>query len=237
MDVLEGRRPSSTRRPAKSWTPKPATRSPANPAGNSARRLAARIRAVRSCTTALPGALADWLEGLTDASTGRHERAATRLAGAASGFDHLGLPFQAARARLARGGCLAESHPNVSVKDTRCALEGFDRLGAPVQAQEARALLRTLGEVPSRGRARSPTGGRLSSRELEVGRLVASGLSNAEVAVRLFISPRTVTTHLDRIYARLGLSSRVALTRYLADSGLLGEDDAFATMNLPVPNT
>lgn len=37
----------------------------------------------------------------------------------------------------------------------------------------------------------------------------------------MWISPRTVTTHLDRIYAKLGLSSRLALTRYLADSGLL----------------
>jgi DNA-binding CsgD family transcriptional regulator len=54
-----------------------------------------------------------------------------------------------------------------------------------------------------------------------VARLVAAGLTNAEVAGELFISPRTVSTHLDRIYARLGLSSRAALTRYLADSGLL----------------
>ncbi|MDN5803124.1 MAG: LuxR C-terminal-related transcriptional regulator [Microlunatus sp.] len=41
------------------------------------------------------------------------------------------------------------------------------------------------------------------------------------MATRLFISPRTVSTHLEHIYHRLGLSSRTALTRYLADSGLL----------------
>ena len=47
--------------------------------------------------------------------------------------------------------------------------------------------------------------------------LVARGLSNAEIAARLFISPRTVTTHLERIYRRLGISSRHELTRYVAD--------------------
>jgi DNA-binding NarL/FixJ family response regulator len=86
-------------------------------------------------------------------------------------------------------------------------------------------LLRSLGAVPSRGRARRDTGTPLSPRELEVARLVASGLTNAEVATELFVSPRTVTTHLDRIYTRLQLSSRVALTRYLADSGLLDDAD------------
>jgi len=60
----------------------------------------------------------------------------------------------------------------------------------------------------------------LSPRELEVAQLVAAGLSNADVATHLYISPRTVTTHLEHMYRRLGLSSRVALTRYLIDSGL-----------------
>ena len=47
--------------------------------------------------------------------------------------------------------------------------------------------------------------------------LVAQGLSNAEVAARLFISQRTVTTHLERIYRRLGISSRAELSRYVTD--------------------
>lgn len=179
-------------------------------------RVADRLRAVRSCSTALPATLADWIEGLAGV-----ERSSGRLLAAAAAFQDLSLPFHAARARLDAASSVVGADKQAAVDQARRALEVFDRLGAVVQARDARRLLRSLGIVPSRGRARHPTGTALSRRELEVARLVAAGLSNAEVATRLFVSPRTVTTHLDRIYGRLGLSSRTALTRYLADSGLL----------------
>lgn len=57
----------------------------------------------------------------------------------------------------------------------------------------------------------------LSSRELEVAVLVASGLSNMEIADRLIISPRTVSTHLERIYRKLNIHSRSALTKYILE--------------------
>jgi DNA-binding CsgD family transcriptional regulator len=63
----------------------------------------------------------------------------------------------------------------------------------------------------------------LSSRQLEVARLVALGMTNTEIAERLGISPRTVASHLDHIYDRLGISSRAALTRALALAGELPE--------------
>ena len=64
----------------------------------------------------------------------------------------------------------------------------------------------------------------LSPRELEVSQLVAEGLTNPEIGKRLFISPRTVTTHLVKIYDRLGVHSRAALTRYILERGLLKKD-------------
>lgn len=60
----------------------------------------------------------------------------------------------------------------------------------------------------------------LSAREREVAVLVAEGLSNPQIGKRLFISPRTVTTHLVKIYARLEIHSRAALTRYVLEHGL-----------------
>ncbi|MCA9707881.1 MAG: FHA domain-containing protein [Myxococcales bacterium] len=66
----------------------------------------------------------------------------------------------------------------------------------------------------------SPAAVPLSAREREVAVLVAEGLSNPQIGRRLFISPRTVTTHLVTIYARLEIHSRAALTRYVLEHGL-----------------
>jgi predicted ATPase/DNA-binding CsgD family transcriptional regulator len=61
----------------------------------------------------------------------------------------------------------------------------------------------------------------LTAREVEVLRLVAKGLTNAQVAEQLVISPRTVNTHLTSIYSKIGVSSRSAATRYAIDHHLL----------------
>lgn len=188
-----------------------------------AQRLVAAFRRVKSCSTRLPGLLAGWLEGLIRVAEGRDEDGAQALCSASAGFATLSLPFHAARSRLAASHAVAVRDLERAVTLAREALEVFDRIGAPVEARAARVLLRSWGVRPGRTRTHRSTGGPLSARELEVARLVASGLSSADVATRLFISPRTVTTHLERIYARLDLSSRVALTRYMVDSGLLGE--------------
>jgi DNA-binding NarL/FixJ family response regulator len=64
----------------------------------------------------------------------------------------------------------------------------------------------------------------LSARQIEVSRLVATGLTNAAIAEQLGISPRTVTSHLDHIYGRLGIGSRAALTRWIVERGLIEPD-------------
>jgi len=196
-----------------------------------ARVLADRIRGVRTHRTRLPAVLGDWLDALAGAAgepdVGAAASVRAGLARAGSGFTELGLPFHGARADLALARAFATAgRTSEAAAPAGAALTVFDRLGADRQSQQARRLLRDVGVVPSRGRGRRPADDELSPRELEVARLVATGRSNAEVAVELFISPRTVTTHLQHIYARLGLSSRVALTRYLADSGLLGAKDS-----------
>jgi DNA-binding NarL/FixJ family response regulator len=61
----------------------------------------------------------------------------------------------------------------------------------------------------------------LSTREVEVLCLVATGLTNAEVADRLFLSSRTVDWHMGSIYRKLGLHSRAEATRFASEYGLL----------------
>ena len=61
----------------------------------------------------------------------------------------------------------------------------------------------------------------LSAREAEVLRLVATGLTNAEVAGELYLSPRTVDWHLGSIYRKLELHSRTEATRFAIEHGLL----------------
>jgi DNA-binding NarL/FixJ family response regulator len=103
----------------------------------------------------------------------------------------------------------------------------FDRTWAAGQAlplQQAIAEACALGaaaEAASSISARSPYPGGLTSREIEVLRLLAQGLSNAQVAGQLVISPRTVNTHLCSIYRKLGSSSRALATRFAVEQGLV----------------
>uniref|UniRef100_UPI0039EE111F response regulator transcription factor n=1 Tax=Sinomonas sp. G460-2 TaxID=3393464 RepID=UPI0039EE111F len=67
----------------------------------------------------------------------------------------------------------------------------------------------------------APSSGPLTSRELDVVRLVAKGLTNRAVAQELVLSEKTVARHLANIYAKLGIASRAAATAYAYDHGLL----------------
>ncbi len=60
----------------------------------------------------------------------------------------------------------------------------------------------------------------LTKRELEIAKLVARGLTNPQVGEQLGIKGRTVSSHLDNVYARLRISGRAALTRWLVEAGL-----------------
>jgi DNA-binding CsgD family transcriptional regulator len=94
------------------------------------------------------------------------------------------------------------------------AVEVYQRVGAFMDLTRAEAALRGLGvRRGRRGTRRRPsTGwGSLTPTEVEVVRLVTEGLTNAEVGRRLFISRRTVETHLSHVFGKLGVSSRVQL--------------------------
>lgn len=94
------------------------------------------------------------------------------------------------------------------------ALERFESAGAEAWAARVRAQLRVLGvQRGARGSRRRPTGGwdSLTATERAVSLLVAEGLTNGAVARHLYVSPHTVNTHLRHVFAKLGVSNRVAL--------------------------
>jgi DNA-binding CsgD family transcriptional regulator len=85
--------------------------------------------------------------------------------------------------------------------------------GAALSTEEAIAYAQR-----GRGERKRPTSGwdSLTPAERDVVRLVSEGLANNDIATRLFVSPRTVQTHLTHVYTKLGLSSRVHLAQEAA---------------------
>ncbi len=91
----------------------------------------------------------------------------------------------------------------------------------PMERAIAEAEQEALTPPPAPAPALPHDPNALTRREIEVLRLVAAGLSDAQVAAQLVISRRTVSTHLTAIYGKLGVSSRSAATRYALDHNLI----------------
>jgi DNA-binding CsgD family transcriptional regulator len=95
----------------------------------------------------------------------------------------------------------------------RSAREAFDALGARAFAEQARTELRAAGERSQGPETRAWQS--LSPQELQIAQLAAEGLSNREIGTRLYLSHRTVASHLYRVYPKLGVTSRVQLRHAL----------------------
>ena len=123
--------------------------------------------------------------------------------------------FDLARVRLAYGERLRRGQ---SMADARvqlnAALDIFERLGARPWVNRATAELRASGQT--KPHAGDDVLDRLTSQEFEISSLAATGLTNKEIAGRLFLSPRTVGGHLHRAFPKLGVSTRAALRDALA---------------------
>jgi DNA-binding NarL/FixJ family response regulator len=108
---------------------------------------------------------------------------------------------------------------------SRERLTGAVRAAAAGETLLAPAITRRLIEDfcrgPAPGATAGPFAGRLSERELDVVRLVAQGLSNAEIAARLHLSEATVKSHIARILAKLGLRDRVQVAVFAYEHGIV----------------
>ncbi|MCF4136454.1 AAA family ATPase [Streptomyces sp. Tue 6430] len=118
-------------------------------------------------------------------------------------------PFEVGRAHLAYGEGLRRQGLNREARVQLAAARGrFEELGARTWEARAAAELRATGMTRT---ARGKAGETLTPQELEVARLAATGLSNPQIASRLFLSPRTVSSHLYRVFPKLGIASRAEL--------------------------
>jgi DNA-binding CsgD family transcriptional regulator len=155
-------------------------------------------------------ALADQARGAVCLAGGDPAGAVAALRGAWRAWRELEVPYEAARARLLIG--------------LACRELG-DEDAAAMELGAARAVLARLGAGPDLDRldrlaGAAATGG-LTTRELEVLRLLAAGATNHAIATRLHLADKTVHRHVSNIYAKLGVSSRAAATAYAYQHQLL----------------
>jgi len=153
--------------------------------------------------------------------------AAQRARRAAATLEEAGHRLDAGRARLDAGSAAAEAGDRgLARSELRIAAQIFEEIGArPLHARTRREQRRVGVRVPARGGGSGGGPGALSPRELEVARLVAEGCTNQQIAERLYVSIRTVETHLSHIFAKLGVSSRVAVVTALGRLIESGPDD------------
>ncbi len=155
-------------------------------------------------------AMAARCHGLLYATNGDLPMAITTLEQAMTDHDRLPMPFEKARTRLLLGTVLRRAGRRSEARHhLKVAHADFTTLGTPIQAETARAELSSIGGRHGTDSELTPVEGRIAA-------LVGLGKTNREVAGDLFISVRTVESHLGRIYRKLDVRSRTELANRLA---------------------
>ena len=168
-----------------------------------------------------PGARPRPARGLAHRTAGGDPRAAEELFGRARALLARTPWYHALACRLVAEECLAHGwgQPGEYLTSALCFFTGA---GLEAPASACRVLLRAAGQpVPRRNQrsAEVPSGLRtagVTGREADVLTLLAQGLSNRQIAARLFLSHRTVEHHIARLLAKTGSANRTALATYAA---------------------
>ena len=135
------------------------------------------------------------------------------LRDACQAWQELGAPYEAARARVLVGlACRELGDADAGEMELDGARRAFQELGAEPDV----ARVKTLS-----GRRAPKAAGGLTAREVEIVRLVATGRTNRAIGDELVISEKTVARHVSNIFAKLGVSSRSAVTAYAYEHDLV----------------
>jgi DNA-binding CsgD family transcriptional regulator len=176
-------------------------------AGDASDELA-RIAADFGCLAL--SAMADYAAGSVALGRGDYAGAIPKLRDAARRWAELEAPYEVARCGVLIGRALGAMGDEDSAKaEFSTARAVFDQLGAVPAGREVAALLN------------SSTPGGLTSREVEVLRLVAAGRSNPEIADSLVLSEKTVARHLSNIFTKLDVGSRTAAAAFAFDHDIV----------------
>ena len=180
------------------------------------------------------------LFGAIETEAGRVDAALGHFDAALALADACRTPYERALTLLDRAELLARREGGAQLQaqlaevraicrpmDARVALDRANRLGdrspddidRPLTSLPGRMSTRPVATRAGAAAPPTPTAG-LSAREVEVLRLVATGLGNAAIAERLFLSPRTVKSHVANIFGKLGVDSRASATRFAVEHGL-----------------
>ncbi len=189
--------------------------------GQDARQAIAEARAAGAEVARLNRGFLGYARAVAEGRDGHRARAAALAADADRELRAFASRWLHLARRVAAPAALADGWGD-PVAWLREAAEGFDACGHARLASACRGMLRRAGERvprPGRGRARIPAQMRrlgVTSREMEVLRLVGQGYSNAEIAGRLYISPKTVETHVASLIAKTGQAGRRELVAHAA---------------------
>ena len=147
---------------------------------------------------------------------------ADALLSTATGWEAAAWPFLQARGQLAHGTWLRRRRKVTASRSAlRLACQTFDRLGAKPWSERGRRELRAAGESGSPVTSAAS----LTPQELQISTLAAEGLTNRQIGERLFLSHRTVSSHLYQAYPKLGVTTRAQLSAVLHPVQASSADD------------